>query len=200
MFGSYPQPITYNLSVFWGICKYIYRKPLPSLVATVRSAYETMWARAINRDFWFGAVRSGDIARIGVYVMGFLRPTIASLPSPSHYHSSPSSDRTPTPMLDRKTASRGPVYETETEIRNKTRNRIQQPNRFASMDGGGMMIWFGREERRERWEGRVVGVGIDNVVTADIVYVGHGEAGSGDGNTRRRGRRKKEENVSNLLL
>ncbi|KAF5341344.1 hypothetical protein D9758_015058 [Tetrapyrgos nigripes] len=41
----------------------------PPSVATVRSAYETMWARAINRDFWFGAVRSGDIARIGMYAM-----------------------------------------------------------------------------------------------------------------------------------
>ncbi|KAF5341348.1 hypothetical protein D9758_016807 [Tetrapyrgos nigripes] len=71
MLGSYRQPITYNLSVFREICKYIYRteKLSPPSVATVRSAYETMWARAINRDFWSGAVRSGDIARIGVYAV-----------------------------------------------------------------------------------------------------------------------------------
>ncbi|KAF5365419.1 hypothetical protein D9758_010830 [Tetrapyrgos nigripes] len=41
----------------------------PHSVATVRSGYETMWARAINREYWSGAVRSAEIARIGVYAL-----------------------------------------------------------------------------------------------------------------------------------
>ncbi|KAF5335015.1 hypothetical protein D9758_016185 [Tetrapyrgos nigripes] len=68
---AYHQPITYNLSVFREICKYIYRSEnlSPPSIFTIRSAYETLWARAINREYWSGAVGSGEIARIGVYAV-----------------------------------------------------------------------------------------------------------------------------------
>ncbi|KAF5341349.1 hypothetical protein D9758_016806 [Tetrapyrgos nigripes] len=38
-------------------------------VARRNSTLKSKRARAINRDFWSGAVRRGDIARIGVYVV-----------------------------------------------------------------------------------------------------------------------------------
>ncbi|KAK7443783.1 hypothetical protein VKT23_015564 [Stygiomarasmius scandens] len=71
LLGSYRQPVVYNLSVFREICKQIYRAEglAPPSVATVRSAYETMWSRASSREFWQGAVRTGEIARIGVYAV-----------------------------------------------------------------------------------------------------------------------------------
>ncbi|KAF5318371.1 hypothetical protein D9758_018676 [Tetrapyrgos nigripes] len=63
-----PSP-TQNLAVFREICKYVYRSETSPNTATVRSTYQTMWARAINREFWSLAVRSGEIARITVYAL-----------------------------------------------------------------------------------------------------------------------------------
>ncbi|THV03092.1 hypothetical protein K435DRAFT_748324 [Dendrothele bispora CBS 962.96] len=71
LLGSYRQPVVYNLSVFRELCKQIYRAEglSPPSVATVRSAYETMWSKASTREFWQGAVRTGEIAKIGVYAV-----------------------------------------------------------------------------------------------------------------------------------
>ncbi|KAF9456840.1 mitochondrial ATP synthase g subunit-domain-containing protein [Collybia nuda] len=69
MLGSYKQPLLYNLSVTREIFKHVYKAEglQPPSIATFRSAYETLWSRAINPAYWRGAVSSGEIIKVGVY-------------------------------------------------------------------------------------------------------------------------------------
>lgn len=69
LLGSYKQPLLYNLNVTRELAKLVYvRESLqPPTLAAVREVYSILWTRAINPEFWRGAVRSGEIARIGIY-------------------------------------------------------------------------------------------------------------------------------------
>lgn len=51
----------------------------PPSVATIRSAYEALWSRARDVSYWQGAVRSGEIMRVGIY--GLEAYTIFKVPS-----------------------------------------------------------------------------------------------------------------------
>ena len=62
--------MTYNFSVFREIVKQVYvaeRLQPPTSLATVQSAYSTLWARAISPTYWREAAQNGELARIGVY-------------------------------------------------------------------------------------------------------------------------------------
>ncbi|KAE9402943.1 hypothetical protein BT96DRAFT_879168 [Gymnopus androsaceus JB14] len=70
--ATYKQPILYNFAVFREIGKQIYRAEglaPPTSIDAIQSAYRTMWANAISKEFWQKAVSSGDIARLGIYAV-----------------------------------------------------------------------------------------------------------------------------------
>ncbi|KAF9257661.1 hypothetical protein L218DRAFT_990939 [Marasmius fiardii PR-910] len=72
LLGSYKQPVFYNLAVARELVKHVYRAERlspPKSVDAVREAYGTLWSRASNREYWVNAMRSGEIARIGVYAL-----------------------------------------------------------------------------------------------------------------------------------
>ncbi|KAG7090333.1 hypothetical protein E1B28_009453 [Marasmius oreades] len=72
LLGSYKQPVFYNLAVARELVKHVYRAESlspPTSIDTVRSAYQTLWSRASSREYWVNAIRSGEIARIGVYAV-----------------------------------------------------------------------------------------------------------------------------------
>ncbi|KAI5831146.1 hypothetical protein K523DRAFT_336121 [Schizophyllum commune Tattone D] len=66
----YKEPTLYNLAVARELVKQVYRaehlQP-PSSWAQIRSAYETLYARATDRQFWRHAIATGEIAKIFVY-------------------------------------------------------------------------------------------------------------------------------------
>ncbi|KAL1730115.1 mitochondrial ATP synthase g subunit-domain-containing protein [Schizophyllum commune] len=69
-FATYKEPTLYNLAVARELVKQVYRAEQlqpPSSWAQIRSAYETLYARATDRQFWRHAIASGEIAKIFVY-------------------------------------------------------------------------------------------------------------------------------------
>ncbi|KAL1747019.1 mitochondrial ATP synthase g subunit-domain-containing protein [Schizophyllum fasciatum] len=66
----YKEPTLYNLAVARELVKQVYRaehlQP-PSSWAQIRAAYETLYARATDRQFWRHAIATGEIAKIFVY-------------------------------------------------------------------------------------------------------------------------------------
>jgi len=69
LLGSYKQPLLYNLSVTREILKQIYVKEglKPPSIEAVRTAYETLWTRAINPAYWRTIASNGEIVRVGIY-------------------------------------------------------------------------------------------------------------------------------------
>lgn len=66
---AYKQPLLYNLAVTREVLKQIYiaESLQPPSLAAVRSAYETIWTRAINPAYWRGIAQSGEIVKVGIY-------------------------------------------------------------------------------------------------------------------------------------
>ncbi|KAF7316599.1 hypothetical protein HMN09_00392400 [Mycena chlorophos] len=75
MIGPARSSLMYNLSVARELAKQIYHAELTfptgpnGAVATFRTAYETLYKRAIDLSYWRGLIQSGDIARVGVYAV-----------------------------------------------------------------------------------------------------------------------------------
>ncbi|KAF5327478.1 hypothetical protein D9619_005135 [Psilocybe cf. subviscida] len=69
MLGSYRQPIVYNLSVTKEVLKQIYVKEgmSPPSLDAVRAAYSSLWAQVSNPQILGHLVKSGEIARVGIY-------------------------------------------------------------------------------------------------------------------------------------
>ena len=69
-YSAYRQPLLYNLSVAREFVKKVYiaegLQP-PTSIETIRSAYQTLWSRAINAAYWRGIINSGEILQVGVY-------------------------------------------------------------------------------------------------------------------------------------
>lgn len=53
------------------IVKQVYRAELqpPKDIATFRTAYETLFRRAIDVGYWRSIVQSGEIAKVGIYAV-----------------------------------------------------------------------------------------------------------------------------------
>ena len=66
---AYKQPLLYNLAVARELLKHVYRAEnlQPPSIATIRSAYGTIWSRATSLPYWREAVRSREIVRLGIY-------------------------------------------------------------------------------------------------------------------------------------
>ncbi|TRM59429.1 mitochondrial ATP synthase g subunit-domain-containing protein [Schizophyllum amplum] len=68
--STYKGPTLYNLAVARELVKQVYRaehlQP-PTSWAQVKAAYETLYARATDRQFWRHAIATGEIAKIFVY-------------------------------------------------------------------------------------------------------------------------------------
>ncbi|KZS92568.1 hypothetical protein SISNIDRAFT_412381 [Sistotremastrum niveocremeum HHB9708] len=70
LFGSYRQPLLYNLSVARELLKQVYlaeRLQPPTSLSTIQSAYSTLWSRARSLGYWQEIARSGEWARVAVY-------------------------------------------------------------------------------------------------------------------------------------
>ncbi|KAJ7285270.1 hypothetical protein C8J57DRAFT_1498104 [Mycena rebaudengoi] len=72
------QSFTYNFAVFREIVKQVYRAELqpPKDMATIRTAYETLFKRATDLSYWRSIMQSGEIARVGITLW---RPTIGEI-------------------------------------------------------------------------------------------------------------------------
>ncbi|KAJ7067217.1 hypothetical protein C8F01DRAFT_1120666 [Mycena amicta] len=71
MIGPARKSFLYNFAVFREIVKQVYRAELqfPKDAATFRTAYETLYRRAIDLSYWRGIIQSGEIARVGIYAV-----------------------------------------------------------------------------------------------------------------------------------
>jgi F-type H+-transporting ATPase subunit g len=51
--------------------KQVYRAELqpPKDMATIRTAYETLFKRATDLSYWRSIMQSGEIARVGIYAV-----------------------------------------------------------------------------------------------------------------------------------
>ncbi|KAJ7227426.1 mitochondrial ATP synthase g subunit-domain-containing protein [Mycena pura] len=65
------KSFVYNLAVAREVVKQVYRAELqpPKDIATFRTAYETLYRRAVDPTYWRGIVQSGEIARVAVYAV-----------------------------------------------------------------------------------------------------------------------------------
>ncbi|KAH9838757.1 mitochondrial ATP synthase g subunit-domain-containing protein [Rhodofomes roseus] len=72
MLGSYREPLTYNFAVAREFLKQVYvaeRLQPPTSLATLQSAYSTLWSRASNPAYWRELVQSGGWTKVGVYAL-----------------------------------------------------------------------------------------------------------------------------------
>jgi len=69
MLGSYKQPLLYDIAVARELLKHVYRAEnlQPPSIATIRSAYETIWSRARSLPYWRETIRSREMVRLGIY-------------------------------------------------------------------------------------------------------------------------------------
>jgi hypothetical protein len=69
---AYLDPLLYNLSVARAVLKQVYIAEAlqpPTSLATIRSAYTTLWARASNLGYWRELAQNGELAKVGVYAV-----------------------------------------------------------------------------------------------------------------------------------
>ncbi|KAJ7679067.1 hypothetical protein DFH06DRAFT_1165618 [Mycena polygramma] len=61
----------YNFAVFREVVKQVYNAELqfPKDASTWRTAYETLYKRAIDASYWRGIMQTGEIARVGIYAV-----------------------------------------------------------------------------------------------------------------------------------
>ncbi|KAJ7707410.1 mitochondrial ATP synthase g subunit-domain-containing protein [Mycena rosella] len=71
LIGPARNSFLYNFAVFREIVKQVYRAELqpPKDLATIRTAYETLYQRATDASYWRGIMQSGEIARVGIYAV-----------------------------------------------------------------------------------------------------------------------------------
>ncbi|KAJ7512726.1 mitochondrial ATP synthase g subunit-domain-containing protein [Mycena galericulata] len=71
MIGPARKSFLYNFAVAREIVKQVYRAELqpPKDVATVRTAYETLYRRATDASYWRSIVQNGEIAKVGIYAL-----------------------------------------------------------------------------------------------------------------------------------
>ncbi|KAK7033392.1 hypothetical protein R3P38DRAFT_3313391 [Favolaschia claudopus] len=71
MIGPARKSFLYNFAVFRELWQQVYHAELhfPSSSATWRTAYETLYKRAIDPSYWRGIMQSGEIARVGIYAV-----------------------------------------------------------------------------------------------------------------------------------
>ncbi|KAF8800840.1 hypothetical protein BYT27DRAFT_7148204 [Phlegmacium glaucopus] len=69
LFGSYKQPLLYNLAVTREVIKQIYiREGLqPPSISTIRSAYASLWSQITSPGLVRNLIQSGQVGRVGVY-------------------------------------------------------------------------------------------------------------------------------------
>ena len=68
-FLAYKQPLFYNIAVAREVVKQIYvaESLQPPALGAIRTAYETLWTRAISPAYWRSVIRSGEVVRVGIY-------------------------------------------------------------------------------------------------------------------------------------
>lgn len=69
---AYRDPLLYNFSVTRELLKQVYiaeRLQPPTSLGTLQSAYSTLWSRASNPTYWREIVKSGEIAKVGIYAV-----------------------------------------------------------------------------------------------------------------------------------
>jgi len=72
MLGSYRQPLFYNLTVARDLLKQVYvaeKLAPPTSFSTWQSAYQTMFNRAKDVNYWQELLRSGAWAKVGIYAL-----------------------------------------------------------------------------------------------------------------------------------
>ncbi|KAJ7158480.1 hypothetical protein C8R46DRAFT_1178018 [Mycena filopes] len=69
--GSARKSLFYNFAVARELAKQVYRAELqfPKDAGAFRTAYETLYQRAIDPAYWRGIMQSGEIARVGIYAV-----------------------------------------------------------------------------------------------------------------------------------
>jgi len=69
LFGSYRQPLLYNLAVTREIIKQVYiRESLqPPSLSTIRTAYSSLWSQISAPGLIRSLFRNGEVPRLGVY-------------------------------------------------------------------------------------------------------------------------------------
>ncbi|KAI5122514.1 hypothetical protein M0805_005242 [Coniferiporia weirii] len=72
LFGSYREPLLYNLSVGRELLKQVYlaeRLQPPTSLGAVTSVYQSLWQRASSPAYWREILRTGEYKRVGVYAL-----------------------------------------------------------------------------------------------------------------------------------
>ncbi|KAJ7126741.1 mitochondrial ATP synthase g subunit-domain-containing protein [Mycena epipterygia] len=71
MIGPAKNSFLYNFAVFREVVKQVYRAELqpPKDLATIRTAYETLYQRATDASYWRSIMQSGEIAKVGIYAV-----------------------------------------------------------------------------------------------------------------------------------
>ena len=68
---AYREPLTYNFAVFREVLKQVYiaERLQPPSLSTFASVYSSLWARATNLQYYRELLRSGDLAKVGIYAL-----------------------------------------------------------------------------------------------------------------------------------
>lgn len=74
----------YNFAVFREVVKQVYRAELqpPKDLTTIRTAYETLYQRAMDASYWRSIMQSGEIAKVGIYAVeayGIFKVSISTI-------------------------------------------------------------------------------------------------------------------------
>ncbi|GAA98869.1 uncharacterized protein L969DRAFT_76648 [Mixia osmundae IAM 14324] len=70
--GAYREPLFYNAAVAREVLKQVYiaeRLAPPSSVGEIRSAYETLFNRARDPQYWRSTIESGEWKRVAIYAL-----------------------------------------------------------------------------------------------------------------------------------
>jgi len=70
LFGSYREPLLYNISVARELFKQIYiaeRLQPPTSLSTIQSAYSTLFSRARSPAYWREIISSGEWTKVAIY-------------------------------------------------------------------------------------------------------------------------------------
>ena len=70
-YAAYREPLAYNWAVFRAVLKHVYvaERLQPPSLSTFQSVYATLWSRATSPQYLRELVRSGDLAKVGVYAL-----------------------------------------------------------------------------------------------------------------------------------
>ncbi|KAJ7018814.1 hypothetical protein C8F04DRAFT_362840 [Mycena alexandri] len=71
LIGPARKSFFYNFAVARELVKQVYHAELqfPKDVGAFRTAYETLYQRAVDPNYWRGIMQSGEIARVGIYAV-----------------------------------------------------------------------------------------------------------------------------------